>query len=191
MLVQVVILNLTEIPVIGIHDLTEHFRIPVVGKADLSDGAAFLLFCNPVLNPQSLQPFPCFHVVEHVHQIVIHMIRSQALQFLREQLFNPNPVSDQVMGQFRCDFDLIPQSVLLQNLPQRRLTAAVDVSRIKIIDSAVHRQPNFPLRFFQINPSQLLGKPQTPEAKHGKPVPISIRPVMHEGTLPIKTDLYS
>ena len=51
MLVHIIILDLAEIPVVGIYQLHKHLRIPVVRKSHLADLTAFLLLFQPVQNP--------------------------------------------------------------------------------------------------------------------------------------------
>ncbi len=54
MLIQIVILNLTEVPVIGVKYLKEHVCVAVVGKTDIMDAAFCFFTFDPVFNPQSL-----------------------------------------------------------------------------------------------------------------------------------------
>ena len=78
-LVHIVILYLAEIPVIRVHKLAEHLGIAVVGEAHLPDGSGPLFFPQPLHYTQRLQTFPGLYVREHVHQIVIHTVCTQAL----------------------------------------------------------------------------------------------------------------
>ena len=66
-LVHVVVLDLTEVPVIGLQDLQKHLRVSVEGEADLADGAGLLFPGDPVLDPQGHQLVPGVQIREHVH----------------------------------------------------------------------------------------------------------------------------
>lgn len=54
-LVQIIILNLAEVPVVSVQNLQEGVGAAVVGKADLPDAALGLAGGDPVLDAQGFQ----------------------------------------------------------------------------------------------------------------------------------------
>ena len=157
-LIQVVVLDQAEIPIVGVDEAHEHLRMAVVGEAYLADSPGLSLLLKPLLNAQGLQAVPGLGIGEHVHQVVIHMIGAQALQFFIEELIQRVPAADEVMGQLGGDVHLMAQVVFLQNLPQGGLTTGVDVGGVKVIDARLNSAEDLPLRFGHVNAPGLAGK---------------------------------
>ena len=182
MLVHIVVLNLAEIPVICVHQFHKSFRIAVIGEANLADCTAFPFLIDPLLNAQILHSSPCVHIAEHVHQVVINMIRPQALQLFLEELFQALCASNQVMRQFRCNLHLFPDSIFLQNLAQSRFAAGIDVCRVEIIDAQTDSLQNLPFCLFHIDFSHFLLKTHAAKAQNGYGISVFIITVVHGST---------
>ena len=178
-LIQVIILDLAEIPVVGIHQLHKHLRAAVVGKSDLPDLAGGLLLGDPFLDAQGFQMLPGVQIAEHVHQVVFHMVCAKPLQLLPEHLFQTGAALDQVVGQLGGDLHPVPEVLGLQNLAQRRLGAGVDVGSVKIVDALLHRQTDLRPGGIHVDLSVFLRKPQTAEAQHRQLVSIFVHTILH------------
>ena len=83
-IIQIIILDLAEIPVIIIQDPNEVLGISMVGKADIPDLARLLLLFDPAEDPNGLQLLPHGHIRQVMHQIVVHIVRTQPRQFFIE-----------------------------------------------------------------------------------------------------------
>ena len=166
MFIQIVILYLAEIPVVGIHDLAERIGITVVRETHLADGSAFLLFLQPLRHAHGLQLFPGGHIIEHMHEIIIHIVRPQAAQFLLESFLDAVHALDHIVGQFGGDIDLLADAVFLKDLTDGRLAAGVDISRIKVVHTAPVCLHDLPLRLFQVDLASGLLKTHTAKAQN-------------------------
>ena len=133
----------------------------------MPDGPGAFLLRDPVLNAQGAQFLPRVQVRQHVHQVVVHIVRPQPLQLLPEALLNGFGGVDHVLGQFRGNPDLLPQAVALHNLPQAFLAAGVDVGGVKIVDAQFHGPEDFLFRLRRINRSPVPGKPHAAESQCG------------------------
>ena len=87
MLVQIIVLNLAEIPVISINQRFEGASISVEGKTDIADGAGLFLLSNPFLDADALQTCPHFYIKKHMHQVKIDVIRFQTFELFLKELF--------------------------------------------------------------------------------------------------------
>ena len=65
MLIHVVVLDLAEIPIMGIDELVEGVGVAMVGKTNLTDGPAFALLSDPLLDAKILQALPGNGVAPH------------------------------------------------------------------------------------------------------------------------------
>ena len=74
MLIHIVILDLAEVPIPGIHQTAEIFGVAVIGETNLPDCAGFHLFFQPAADAHIQKLLPGVGVVEHVHQVVIDII---------------------------------------------------------------------------------------------------------------------
>ena len=179
MLVLIVILDLAKIPVIGIQHLAEHLGVAVIGKADLADLSGSLFLRDPAFDAHFPQPLPGVHIVEHVHQVVLHPVGPQPDQLLGKDLVQTLPAFDQIVGQLGGDIHLVPQAGLRQNLPQRSLAAGVNVSGVKVVDPLLDGHHDLPLGLLIVDLAPLLGKPQTAEAKAGQWLALPVIAIIH------------
>ena len=182
--IHIIVLDLAEIPGVDIHQAAEHIRIAVVGKTYLTDGAALLFLSDPFQDSQRFKPFPRMDIRQHMHQIVIHMVCAQPAQLLIKILVQTGSVLYQIMGQLGSDIYPVPYPIPLQYLPQSRLAAAVDISRIKIIHAAPVGGHDLLLGFFQIDPARSLGKAHTAIPQHGELISIFILTILHPYLVP-------
>lgn len=82
MLVEVVVLNLAEVPVVGLKHLEEGIAVAMEREANLPNLACLLLGRNPFLNAQALQVGPLRRVGDHVHEVVVNVVGTQTAQLL-------------------------------------------------------------------------------------------------------------
>ena len=179
MLIQVIVLDLTEIPVVELQDIQEGLRISVVRKADLTDLPRLFLLPDPFFDIQFLKLSPFQWVCEHMHQVVVDVVGPQPFQFLPEDLFDPLFRPDQVLGQLGGDLHLFPAVVLPQDPPQGLLTAGVHIGGIVVIHALLHRQHDLFLRFFEVDAAALSGKAHAPVAQLRNGLSVLIVPILH------------
>ena len=177
--VEIVVLDLTEIPIVILQDFEKPVRIAVVGKAYVSDFSAFLFLIQPLDRPDVLQLFPHGDIRQMVHQIVIDIIGAQAGKLFSKVLLKRGPAADKILRELCGDVDLFTNAVARKDLAQRGFAAAVNICGIKIVDASVIRLHDLPFGFFQIDASALLGKPHTSEAENRKAVSGSVFSVLH------------
>ena len=178
-LVQIVILNLTEVPVISVQNLEEHFRIPVVGEADISDSPFFFLPGNPLLNPQILEPHPFRVIREHVHQVVVNMIGAQTGKFFTEGFVNGCGGAKEILGELGGNIHLVPAVVFLQNPTQAFLISRVNIGGVKVVDAFFNGKQDFFLCFFIIDAAAFPGESHTAIPQLGNGIAVSVRSVFH------------
>ena len=162
-----------------IHQLAEHVGIPMVGKSHLTDFAAVPLLLQPLHYPQALQPLPGLYVRQHMHEIVIHIVRSKAPELLPEILFHAVRRLDQIMGQLGGDGYLAADMVALQNLPQSGLAAGIHIRRVIIVHPAPEGSQDFFLRLVHIHLAPRPRKPHAAIAEDGDIVAVFVFPVIH------------
>ena len=164
MLVQIVVLDLAEIPVVGVHNGPEGVGVAVIGKADLADLTGGLFFGDPVLDAQRAQAGPGPVVGEHVHQIIVHMVGAQTAQLLEEDLFHALPAFDHVVRELCGDVDPVPHTAALEDLAHGGFAAGVDIGGVKIVHACVDRREQLRFGFLQVDAPGLLGEAHTPVA---------------------------
>jgi len=134
--VQIVVLNLAEVPVVDIQKAAEHIGVSVVGKAHLPDLTGLLFLLQPGKDTQVAEPLPGLDIREHMHQVVVHVVRAQTAQLLLKIGLHAVRPLDQIVGQFGGDVYLVADAVPFQDLAQGGLAAGVDIGRVKIVDAA-------------------------------------------------------
>ena len=122
-----------------------------------------------------------------MHQVVIHIIGPQAAQLLLEEFLQTRPAFDEIMGQFGGDVNILADIVFLQDLAQRRFTAAVDIGGVEIIDALTDRGHNLLFRCRHIDPVAVFLKTQAAEAQDGQGRAVFIHSVVHWITLPFSS----
>ena len=178
-IVQIVVLNLAEIPVIIVQDLQEILRVPVVGKADVADRAALFLLPDPVQDTHAFEFLPHGNVRHVVHEIIIHVGGAQTGQFLLKGLLQPFFAGNQELGELGRDMDLFPDVVALEDLPDRRLAPGIDVGCIVIVDARPVGGHDLPLRLVDVDISPFCRKAHAAEAQDGKRGPVFIISIEH------------
>ena len=98
-----------------IHQIAEHFEISVIRKTNLANSSTGLFFFNPFFNSKIFQAIPCVRICQHMHQIIIYIIRSKTTQFLCKKLVQSFPVSNHIMRQFGSNIHALTQIMLLKN----------------------------------------------------------------------------
>ena len=181
-LIPIIVLNLAEIPVVCVNDPAEGLGIAMVGKTDLPDGSGLLFLFDPLPDAHVQQPLPGIGIVEHMHQIVIHIVRPQPPQFLLKQLFNTRHTFDQIVGQLGSNIDIFADAVARKNLTDGCLAAAIDIGGIIVIHAAVIGIHDLLFCGLQINDARFLLKPQTAKAQGRQFVSVFIQPVLHDCT---------
>ena len=168
MLVQVVELDLAEIPVIGVHQRLELFRAAVEGESDVPNLPGRLLAFDPLPDAQPAQARPGRGVIEHMHEVIIDMVGLQALQLLPEIPLRVPCLADIVLGKLRRDIDPVPEAVLLQERAEAHLAAGIDVGRVEIVDAAPDGKRHLLLRLLLVNAAAPARKAHASEAEGGK-----------------------
>jgi len=79
MFIHIVELYLAKIPVIRIYDLYELLRCSMKRKADVFNLSFGFFPCNPRFHSKIGQAFPGSSIIEHMHQIILNVIRLQSL----------------------------------------------------------------------------------------------------------------
>ena len=151
----------------------------MVGKADVADGAALLFRRDPLPDAQSLQLLPLGVVGHHVHQVVVDIVRAQALELLLEDPVRGRYALDHVLGQLGGHVDLLPDAVALQDLPQGGLAAGIDIGGVVVIDAAPVGGHQLPLGLVQVDAGPLPGKSHATVAQDGQFPSGSILSVLH------------
>ena len=177
--VQVVILDLAEVPVVDLQELAEHIGIAVIGEAHLADlPGPFLLF-QPGQDAQAHQPVPGLYVREHVHQVIVHVVRFQAAQLLGKILLHALRLLDQVVGELGGDVHLFPDAVAGEDLSQRRLAAVVDIGGVIVVHAGPVGLHDFLFRLVHVHLSAAEGETHAPVAQDGDGVSVSVGAVLH------------
>ena len=186
-LVQIVVLDLAEVPVVRVEDRLEHLCVAVERKADLPDAAGFFLRRDPFLDTVFLQVFPGGDVGQHVHQVVIDVVRAQAREFFVEVLVDALRRLDEVLREFGRDADLIADTVALDDLAEARLAAGVEVGRVEVVHVCVNGSHDLGLGLVDIDVVALAGKAHTAESQQGDGLAASVGAVLHSVSfLPVR-----
>ena len=185
MRIGIIVLDLDEIPVVGVQKVHKGLPGPVEGEADLPDLPRRLLPGDPFLHLPAAELPPGIHVRQHVEQVIIDVAGLEPLE-LRVEIFIQVPgLPGEHQGELGGDVDPVPQAVLLQDGSQEFLTAGVQIGGVKVVDARVHglHQQLFYLLFIKgfthlqaKGRAEALGKAHAPKAQHRQFVP---RPGIH------------
>ena len=152
MLIHVVVLDLTEVPVIGIQNTAEFVRRSVEGEADLTNLAGSLLLLDPVLDAEGTDPFPGAEIGDHVHEVVVDVICSEPGEFFLKGAFHLVTRLHQVVRKLCGYVDAVPQAgIPRQNGAERGLVSRVDVGGVKIVHTEFRGAEYFFFGFLQID----------------------------------------
>ena len=181
MLIQIVVLDLTEVPVIGIQNFQKHLRLAVIGKPNIADAALRLLTRNPRLDAQALKMLPLCVIREHMHEIVVNMVGAETGQLLTEGFVNGPGGADDILGELCSNKDPVTAFVFLQNPSQAFLAARVNISGIKIIDTLLDGKEDFLFRFFVVDGISFSGESHAAVSQLGNLIAVSVKSVIHIG----------
>ncbi len=151
----------------------------MVGEADVPNLPGFQLAGDPLLYAQPLQLLPGGRVREHVHQVVVHVVRPQAAELLPEDFFCAGGGFDEVVGQLGGQIHLVPAAGPAEDFPHRRLVAGVDVSGIQVVHATLDGGHDLPLRLVQVDAAALAGETHTSVAQEGNLVSLFVLPILH------------
>ena len=152
MLVHVVVLDLTEVPVIGIQNTAEFVRRSVEGEADLTNLAGSLLLLDPVLDAEGTDPFPGAEIGDHVHEVVVDVICSEPREFFLKGALHLVPRFHQVVRELCGNVDAVTQTgIPHENGAECGLVSRVDVGGVKIVHTEFRGAEHFFFSFIQIN----------------------------------------
>ena len=182
MFIQIIVLDLAEIPVISVDDPAEHLRTAMIGKTDLPDGATGLLFCDPFSDAHIHKALPGIRIVEHMHQIVVHIVSAQPLQFLLEEAFNAGNAFDQVVGQLGGDVNILADAVSLKDLTNGGFTVQIDIGSVIVVDTVFVGSHDLPLCFVDINGAGFALEAHTAKAQNRQFVSVFVGTVLHGNT---------
>ena len=171
MFIHIIVLNLTEIPVIGFQYLQKIIGISMKRKTDILNLPLRLFLLNPFHNPKFFYPFPRCNIVQHMHQIIFHMICPETLQLLFKITFHISWLFQIIMRKFCGNIYLITMA-LCQKFTQAFLTSTVCIGSVKIIHPVFKGKQQFPLCFFLICGHTFFGKTQTSISQNGQLLPV-------------------
>ncbi len=178
-LVHIVVLNLAEVPVIGLHQPAEHGRAPVVREPQAPNLPSGQLLLEPAAQAHIQQPMPGGCVCEHVYQVEVNIVCAQPAQLLLKDFLRPGHRLDQIVGQLGGNIHLLPAAQPPQQLAQSRLVAGIRVSCVKIVDSALDGSGQLLLRLIQIHCPAFFGEAHTPIAQPGDFPALFVLAVLH------------
>ena len=178
-LVQVVVLDLAEVPVVVFENLEETGRVPVIGESDVAYGAGPLFLCYPVYDAESLEPFPLRNVGEHMHEVVVDPVGPQTAELFREILFDGGDVPDHILRELGRDVDLVPDAVPGEDLAQGGLTAGIQVCRVVVVDSGTVCFEYFLFGLVDVDSRSLAAESHATVSERGQPVAVSVSSVLH------------
>ena len=178
-LVQVVVLYLAEIPVPGVHEPYEGIGISVVRKAYLPYAALLLLLSEPVADAHLHEPLPGPVIGEHVHQVVVYVVRAQPLQLLLQVFLRGIDAFYEVMRELGGNVYLVPYPGALEDLPQSGLGPRVDVGGVVVVDAVSVGKQQLLLRLVQIYAAGFLRKAHAAVAQNGQLISVSVPAVIH------------
>ena len=177
--VQIVVLDLAEIPVVILQDFQEVLRVSVIGKPDIPDGSGFFLFFDPAGDPELLQPLPLGGVRQHMHQVIIDVIRLQAGELLPEGFLHAGKAADHILGQLGGDIHLSADAVPLQHGSQQRFASGIDISGVIVIDARAESGHDLAFRLLQVNGAALPCETHAAIAQDGQLPAVSVFSVLH------------
>ena len=152
MFVHVVVLDLAEVPVIGVQNPAKFIRRPVEGEADLPNLAGGFLLLNPVLDAEGADPFPGAEVGDHVHEVVVDVICSEPREFFLKGVFHLVPRFHQVVWELCGNADAVPQAgVPRQDGAERSLVTRVYVGGVKIVNTEFYGAEHLFFGFLKID----------------------------------------
>ena len=178
-LVQVIVLNLTEIPVIIIQYFLEIVGVSMVRETDVPDGARLFFLFDPFRDSDLLQFFPHGKIGQMVHQIVVNIGGAQTGQLLVKIFVQVSSAFDHVLGQLGRDIDFLTDLIALENFSQRRFTARIDVSSVIVVDAGTEGSQNLRLCLLQIDAVPLSGETHASESQHRKFISTAVFSVNH------------
>ena len=178
-LVEIVVLDLTEIPVVVVQDFQEHRGIAVVGKTEIADGSRLLLLFDPAEYAETLQVFPLLRICKHVHQVVIDVVRAQALQLFIEIAVKGIGFPDQILRHLGGDIDFIPQAVFLEETAQGIFASRIDIRRVKIVYAPFVCVHQLAVRLVEIDHGSFAAEAHTAVAEYRDRFTVFIVPVLH------------
>ena len=149
------------------------------GEADVPDGAGGLFFRDPGEDAHLLQAFPLGNVGEHVHEVIVNIVRTQAGKFFPEGFLRAGETADHILGQLGGDIHLRPDAVALQNRSEEGLAAGIDIGRVIIIDARMKGGHDFLFRLFQIQSVSLFREAHAAETQNGQIPAVFILAVLH------------
>ena len=167
MLIEIVVLDLAEVPVIGIEQLNKGVGIAVEREADLPDAALFFPCGDPFLNAVALHALPRFDIAEHMHQVAVDIIRLQARKLLIEKAVDHRRRFHQIIRQLRRDHDLFAAVIPRKDLAEGCFAARIDIGGIEIVHAVTDRGEDLALRLRQINAAGVLRKTHTSVSQNG------------------------
>lgn len=94
-------------------------------KADLPNGAFLFFPGNPVPDAKLFQPFPRSDVGQHMHQIIVDIVRLQPPQLFLKAGFDGLGAGDLVLRQLGRNMHLLPKMIPGKDFAQTGLVAHV------------------------------------------------------------------
>ncbi len=181
-LVHVVVLDLAEVPVVGGEHLEEHVRVAVEAEADVADLAGGLLARDPVADAELLELVPRDDVREHVHEVVVHVVRPEAAELLVEVAVDGRRAADEVLRELRGDVHAVADAVLLEDAAKQLLASRVDVGGVEVVDAQLDGAHDLALRRGVVDGGAGAGRAleaHAPKAKERERLAVSVVAILH------------
>ena len=179
--VQIIVLDLAEIPVIVLQDLQELVRVAVIRKADVPDGARLFLPGDPFADAEFFQLLPLGEIRELVHQVVVDVIGAKPFQtFIEVPVDGGRPVNH-VLGELGRDEDLIADPVALEDFAQRRFASGIQVGGIIIVYTSAVRGQDLLFGRVEIDSAGFAGKSHASVSEDRQRLSVSVFSVLHKG----------
>ena len=158
-------LDVFHLRVLG-QNVFEHRRAVVEGKTEVPDLSLLFELCGLLENAQLHGVFIA-RGVERVEPVVVHIVRAEPRELLREKAAGVAALPDEKHGQLRRDREARARVPLHERLPQRvlALAAVVDVGRVKIGKAVGEKFVRHGAKLRDVHPVRRAERRQTHTAK--------------------------
>ena len=156
----------------------------MIGEADVPDRAGLLLLPDPIQNTDLPELFPHGNIGQMVHQVIIHIVGTQPVQFLVKVAVQRRSVSDQILWKLGRDVDLLTDVIALEYLPHGGLAARVDIRGVIVIDPGLIGGQQFLLGLVDVDAAAFFGKAHAAIAQNAQVVSSSVFSVLHLNASP-------
>ena len=156
---SVVVLDLAKIPVIRVEHRQEVRRTAVIRKTYLANTPRSLLVRNPVLDTQRYHALPLRGRGDVVHEVVVDMVSPQTVQLLIKKAIEILRTFARSVRQLGRKQNPVAQTQALKRSSHTSFVTGVEIGRVQIGYSLLHRTGNDGIGRLRIGVSRCTGKP--------------------------------